>query len=224
MTGKRSFLGACGEQKRMKTRRMNDEERAAEQERNAEAMRVRRMNEEERAAEQERNAEAMRVRRMNDQERAAEQARNTEYRRTHRENEDVRGAEQARDTEYRRTHRENEDVRAAEQARNTEYRRQHRDMSKMEWDRLIQIYEAEIEERADHVCVCCGGLFYQVNVTNLSEVSIASKFGHSFLSSCSLAKVCHTCWKSIKTGKMPKLCLSNGLQFPDVPFILKVII
>jgi len=97
-----------------------------------------------------------------------------------------------------------------------------------EWAKLVRAYEAEIEQRADNVCISCGGLFYRSAVAGLNLETIADKFGGSFLTNVTPATAhssglaCATCLASIRSGKVPKLCLSNGLAFPDVPDILKV--
>jgi len=92
------------------------------------------------------------------------------------------------------------------------------------WLNLVRTYEAEIAQRPDHVCISCGGLFYRSGVAGSNFGMIARNFGESFLTNVTPAAaqstgvVCVTCNSSIKSGKIPKLCLSNGLAFPEVSY------
>jgi len=87
------------------------------------------------------------------------------------------------------------------------------------WLDLVRTYEAAIRQRADNVCISCDGLFYCSAVAGLNLETIADKFGGSFLTSVTPAKThssglaCATCLASIRSGKVPELCLSKGLAF-----------
>ena len=82
---------------------------------------------------------------------------------------------------------------------------------------------------ADIICYCCGGLFYGKSVTELKkETIIARGAADDFLTSITYVyehdtSFCHTCKRNILQLNVPKLALSNGLDFPEIDTCLKVI-
>lgn len=95
-----------------------------------------------------------------------------------------------------------------------------------------ELYFSKIREAPDNVCSCCGGLFYSESV-KYGKTS-ASKLSQKGLTDEMIAKVlfvqqsqhlfCSTCKSYIygKEPKIPRVALSNGLDFPTVPDVLKV--
>lgn len=75
-----------------------------------------------------------------------------------------------------------------------------------------------MEDRAEtpeFVCVCCEGLFFEQSVARATNLEIQryrppnSKF--------KATKICTTCRQHHKDGKMPRMAVINGLEYPELP-------
>lgn len=91
------------------------------------------------------------------------------------------------------------------------------------WDHRVQEYEREIREYYRHTCNSCGRLCRISQMKRLGKDGLIRKgFKDDFISKVfyvkqiSESKFCRTCSLAIEKGHIPKLCLSNGLNFPNV--------
>ena len=57
-----------------------------------------------------------------------------------------------------------------------------------EWQELLQDYEWAIFQRANGICISCGGLFYKSAVMKLNEDRILERYNSDFLRKCTPAK------------------------------------
>jgi len=82
-----------------------------------------------------------------------------------------------------------------------------------DWSKLVRTYEAEIAQRADNVCISCGGLFYHSAVSAFNMHMIADKCGGGFLANVTPASAATTPSNQAK---------SQSCAFPTVPFLRAV--
>ena len=85
----------------------------------------------------------------------------------------------------------------------------------------IKHYEKEIQEGPTYVCCCCGLLLFRKSVVKF-ETTKYEKFGEKFLKKAkndftNSSLVCQTCDLHLKKGKIPTICLDNGLDFFKIP-------
>jgi len=112
-----------------------------------------------------------------------------------------------------------------EQNRNTTQRRNKR--QSIEY--LIKQYLDGIQEGPTSVCTCCGGLFFpravkRVDPNNISDDSFRKQiFNANLKDSNGNYFACKTCKNGISSGKVPTLALSRGLDFKEVPEVLKAL-
>jgi hypothetical protein len=115
--------------------------------------------------------------------------------------------------------------RREEQNRDTDARRKKR--QSIEY--LIKQYLDGIQEGPTSVCTCCGGLFFpravkRVDPNNISDESFRKQiFNANLKDSNGNYFACKTCKNGISSGKVPTLALSRGLDFKEVPEVLKVL-
>lgn len=78
----------------------------------------------------------------------------------------------------------------------------------------------EREETPDYICCCCEGLFF---VESVRPVTIANMEEWAQLSVLNYNSewICNTCRKHANSGRTPTLSTANGLQFPDLPEVLR---
>lgn len=101
---------------------------------------------------------------------------------------------------------------------------------KKPWRKYVEAFEVGIRESCSYRCNCCGRLGYKKNLKNLKRWKLEEKgssssfLDHVFaIEKPGLQKFCKTCHTDITKNKIPKLCLSNGLDFPVVePCILEL--
>ncbi|XP_075158165.1 uncharacterized protein LOC142231442 [Haematobia irritans] len=90
-------------------------------------------------------------------------------------------------------------------------------------------YNRAIKQGPTNICTCCGGLWFsnQIDlldkqgtyvINNINDIFYLSE---KFPSSNNMYIFCKTCSRSIKKGKIPNICLANGLDFPEIPDALK---
>ena len=93
-------------------------------------------------------------------------------------------------------------------------------------NRVIE-YERILKNGHDRVCVCCGQLFAEIGiVVNLQQCILAIEKEPQLIvvkqvDGVNELQLCITCSSSVAKGKVPKLCLANGLDFPPIPYELK---
>ena len=82
------------------------------------------------------------------------------------------------------------------------------------------------KETPNNVCACCETLWFSNSVINLATTKRHSKLGNDVFSEKIINdkntnKICKTCDRNIRHGKIPKLATSNGLKFPFVDDSIK---
>ena len=88
-------------------------------------------------------------------------------------------------------------------------------------------YERILKNGHDRVCVCCGQLFAEIGiVVNPQQCIMAIEKDPQLIVVRQICwilelQLCITCSQAIGKGKVPKLCLANGLDFPPIPDELK---
>lgn len=94
---------------------------------------------------------------------------------------------------------------------------------------LYKQFLAQIQDGPTEICVCCGALSFPRQIKYLCHSDIDEKFSSEFSSLVFCvkheidirSKFCVTCYNYVKIGKIPSLCLSNGLDYPEVPECFK---
>ena len=93
-------------------------------------------------------------------------------------------------------------------------------------NRVVE-YEKILKNGHDQVCVCCGQLFAEIGiVVNAQQCILAIEKDPQLIVVRHIGwipelQLCITCSQAIGKGKVPKLCLANGLDFPPIPDELK---
>ena len=93
-------------------------------------------------------------------------------------------------------------------------------------NRVVE-YERIMKNGHDRVCVCCGQLFAEIGiVVNPQQCILAIEKDPQLIVVRQIGwipdlQLCITCSQAIGKGKVPKLCLANGLDFPPIPEELK---
>ena len=84
-------------------------------------------------------------------------------------------------------------------------------------------YERILKNGHDRICVCCGQLFVEIGiVVNQQQCIMAIEKDPQLVIVKQVEwinelQLCFTCSTSVAKGKVPKLCLANGLDFPQIP-------
>jgi len=196
--------------RRRQLREMEDV-RDAEQQKNTIRRRQVRQIEDRRDAEQQQDRDRRRQARDIEEVRDAEQQQNTARRRQAREIEDRRDAEQQQDTARRRQTRDIEHRRDVEQKQNTERRINAREEKISTFDKSLEIFRARNKEGPVHVCLCCGGIFFQKSITSTSwDTLVTAGCSEMFLEQIITAKpvegkpvvLCSRCREGILKAKV----------------------
>ena len=88
-------------------------------------------------------------------------------------------------------------------------------------------YERILKNGHDRICVCCGQLFAEIGiVVNPKQCILAIEKDSQLIVVRQIGwipelQLCITCSQAIGKGKVPKLCLANGLDFLPIPDELK---
>ena len=88
-------------------------------------------------------------------------------------------------------------------------------------------YERILKNGHDRVCVCCGQLFAEIGIVfNPLQGILAIEKDPQLIVVRQIGwipelQLCITCSQAVGKGKVPKLCLANGLDFPPIPEELK---
>jgi hypothetical protein len=229
--------------------RQNSERRGAEQIPDTISRRIIRQNPERRETEQIHDTISRRITRQNPERREAEQTPNTKSRGIARQNPDYRTPERITDSQARRLARENPDYRTPEKEKDaeahkivrknpvkrrilqdadTENRSKQRKVERSKFETMYEKYKEKIKCAPNIICSCCGGLWYVTSTTKISRGTLLERgFSDSFLDSVlcvdqDVHHLCVTCRKSVMAKNVPKMCLSNGFEFPIIPEELKV--
>jgi hypothetical protein len=178
--------------------------------------------------EQANNTAARRVARLDPERRRKEQEAKAESRRLARQDEARRYREQMSDTNSRRLARKDPVIRSVERKTFWEAERKRRQTAKSSYEKLMDKYIDQIRQSPSYICSCCGGLWYEKSTIATSrEALILCGCNEDFIDTVLRVqqnehRLCGTCRKSITQKRVPRLCLSNGFDFPIVPSELKV--
>ena len=113
----------------------------------------------------------------------------------------------------------NEEFYAKELAAN----RERRKVENKTRETLIDEYENGIMEGPTNICVCCGGLFFMRTTQLYNPKSYPTDLGPELVFHVKLKsrdgqyRICKTCHKYAVGGKLNRIALSMGLDFPKVP-------
>jgi hypothetical protein len=158
-----------------------------------------------------------------------QQVANTAARRLTRQDQARRDQEQVADTNSRRLARQDTVVRSVERKRFWEAEKKRRLTAKSSYEKLKDKYIDQIRQSPSCICSCCGGIWYEKSTTATSqEALILCGCDQDFIDTVLRVqqnehRLCGTCKKSITQKRVPRLCLSNGFDFPIVPSELKVL-
>jgi rubrerythrin len=194
----------------------------------ATAKRLARQNSVFRQEEQEADTKSHRLARQDSSFRTHEKKKNAESQRLARRNPSYRTHEAKRDTESRRLKREDPTLRSIERRTFWEAERKRRNSSKSSYEKLLEKYTDQIRQSPSYICSCCGGLWYEKSTTTTSqETLIQCGCSQDFIDTVLRVnqdqhRFCATCKKSISQKRVPRLCLSNGFDFPTIPDDVKV--
>jgi hypothetical protein len=222
----------------MQNNRKDEIKREIERVRDKEARSIKRQNVEIKAREQVQNTIDHRERKEDEVVRAAIQAKNTTVKQITRLDPDYRATEQEKDTPARQTKRLDPEYRAKEQEKDTparqtkrldqEYREKERERDRVDHlkkrnsiEYIIKRYEQGILEGPNHICVCCGGLFFHRSLLEFcTNLDISNKLVDQMccvkIHSNGKLWICQTCYKYAINRQFPRLWLNGGLQFPVV--------
>ena len=131
------------------------------------------------------------------------------------QNEDLRAIEKYRDSQAQQRNRSQPNIRELKRDRDRNDKRSMR--NNIEY--LIEQYELGVQEGATRICVCCGGLFFKRTVKTFNPQQHNSKsnfpaiYNYREMSEDNKHWICHTCFKYLMTSKIPKIALSNKLEF-----------
>jgi PIF1-like helicase/Helitron helicase-like domain at N-terminus/Herpesvirus tegument protein, N-terminal conserved region len=98
-----------------------------------------------------------------------------------------------------------------------------------EWDAAVKEYETQIKLGPSEVCVCCGNLWFRRSVSQVTKKAFSAKGVQDDVirkvfylhSEQDVGTFCRTCRRDATSGKVPQLCLANGLHYPPIPDCLK---
>jgi hypothetical protein len=87
----------------------------------------------------------------------------------------------------------------------------------------IKEFEVRKKEGPTSVCICCGGLWFQSSTRLVTSSLHDSELDEKvfFLKNEFESRLCETCYRDYRKGSVPRLALSNGIGFPEIPPILK---
>jgi len=90
----------------------------------------------------------------------------------------------------------------------------------------LEKFRTQTKEGPTLVCICCGALWFRSSVHSVSSTNLEQKHNPDFLKNIFNVKsedkwICRTCLIYVKRGQVPRLALSNGLDFPIIPEVLK---
>ena len=105
--------------------------------------------------------------------------------------------------------------------------REYKQLIRSDYETCVKNYERNIRDGPIHICNCCGGLFFSIGVKSFSELGLNDNLDNQLVKNViaidtgDKVLLCITCSRDLFKGKVPKLCLVNGLDFPEVPEELK---
>ncbi|CAF4566055.1 unnamed protein product, partial [Rotaria socialis] len=209
--------------------RRNNEFKIEENKRRADAHKIERQNDELKIEENKRKAEALKIERQNDEFKTEENKRRAKAHKIERQNDEFKTQENERRLKSLKIKREEEEYKEEERRRNASRMRMSRDKYENNFHLMKLNYESKIKEGPTHICSCCGGLWFEYSIRELTIEMLTNKgLKKEFIDNVcylknTIVKLCVTCRKDIMLNKVPNLCLSNGLAFYEVPDCLKIL-
>jgi rubrerythrin len=155
---------------------------------------------------------------------------NTAARRLVRQDEARRKQEQTANTESHRRARQDTVRRSTERRTFWDAEKKRRNSSKSNYEKLLERYINQIRESPSYICSCCGGLWYIKSTTCASKEKLIKSGCNTDLINTVLHvnqeqhRFCATCKKSVAEMRVPRLCLSNGFDFPVLSNDVKVLL
>lgn len=98
--------------------------------------------------------------------------------------------------------------------------------------KLYENYNKIVQLGATNICSSCGGLWFLRQTSKLNKNTIAAKYSTEFANKCFYLNTeqsnetnefifCSTCRTNINNGKIPNICLTHGLDFPQIDNCIK---
>ena len=86
----------------------------------------------------------------------------------------------------------------------------------------VEEYERILKNVHDRVCVFCGQVFAEIGIVNTQQCIMAIEKDPQLINVKQVRwveelKLCITRSTTLAKGKVPKLCLANGLDFAPIP-------
>jgi hypothetical protein len=87
----------------------------------------------------------------------------------------------------------------------------------------LKEFQARKKEGPTSVCACCGGLWFLSSTRLVTRTHSSPEFNEKifFVENELESRLCETCYRDYQKGSVPRLALSNGIAFPEIPPILK---
>jgi len=219
---------------RMKVTRKVVANRTLERIKNLSRMRVARQKVTNRLVERSKNVSRMRATRTNIAKRQLEQVKNTIKRK------EIRKLPERKETERKQRCQRVEAIKKdlaqkkARARRSNVFRKRESEARKKYRKRLqeetletkLKKFREKSKEGPTCICTCCGSLWFRSSVHSVSKANLVNKHNSEFLEkifhlSTGDTWICRTCYIYVLKGQVPKLALSNGLDFPHIPDVLK---
>ena len=89
----------------------------------------------------------------------------------------------------------------------------------------VQKFKEAVSEGSSYVCTCCHQVWFKQSVKEASSMEQMSSVSKSLLKKCRTGYIsvdnrewmCNTCICNVTKGKIPKLSVINGMNFPEKP-------
>ncbi|XP_046974744.1 uncharacterized protein LOC124541014 [Vanessa cardui] len=210
--------------KRERLSRCSDDTKNRKKERDKESKKLQRSVPRRRKTEQKRNTVSRRISRQDRTYRERERVLNTASHHILRQDPAYKTLEQERDTIAHRLSRKNPEY----ATRETEIRNIRNQNIENDWDKIEKQFFDSILHGHTSICSCCGRLWHRNSLKSL-KVNHLSFFLDEVMRNIKLSTFsdnnnymfCYTCHNNLKAGKIPRLAMSNGLLFPDIPDVLQ---
>jgi hypothetical protein len=202
--------------------------RRSERIKDAERRRIDREDPDRREEEQAVNTTAHRKVRQDPEYRAPEKVRDAISHQLVRQDPDYRTPEKEKDARCRRITRANSARRKQDQEVDSQSKTKKRKIDKSSYSYLREQYDKKIRCGPSSICSCCGGLWYEESTSKTSEEILTAKGCSEEVIDTVLHvpqmqhRLCGTCKRSVVGNKIPRMCLSNGFDFPIIPEELEV--
>jgi len=219
---------------RMRAVRQDPVKQEAERVQNASRIQVIRQVATNRLVERSKNLSRMRVTRTNMTKRELEQIKNTIKRKEARKLPERKATERkqrCQRVQVVKTDLARKKARARRsdvfRKRESEARKKYRNgLQEEPLEAKLEKFKQRSKEGPTCICTCCGSLWFRSSVHSVSTTNFEKKHSQEFLKkilylSSGEVWICRTCYIYVQKGEVPRLALSNGLNFPNIPDVLK---